>query len=104
MASIDQLLLHKICFLAESTVVSVLVRVYRSTTYVSRIHMKSSLKLHGFVDKVDNTAVTSLIDFQMSNVVFFPLPANDEAVLQPVQGWNMGNTGAFSPPSVVAMS
>ena len=40
--------------------------------------MKSALKLHGFVDKVDNTAVISLIDFQMSNAVFFPLPANDE--------------------------
>ena len=43
---------------AESAVVSVQVRLYRSTTYVSRIYMKSSLKLHGFVDKVDNTAVT----------------------------------------------
>ena len=62
--------------------------------------MKSSLKLHGFVDKVDNTAVTSLIDFQMSNAVFSPLPANDETVLQPVKG----SARAFSPPSVVAMS
>ena len=104
MAAIDLALLHKICFLAESTVVSVQVRVYRNTTYVSRIHMKSSLKLHGFVDKVDTTAVTSLIDFQMSNAVFFPLPANDETVLQPVKGWNMGSARAFSPPSVVAMS
>ena len=66
--------------------------------------MKSSLKLHEFVDKVDNTAVTSLIDFQVSNAVFFPLPANDETVLQPMTGWNMGSARAFSPPSVVAMS
>ena len=65
MASIDLALLQKICFVAESTVVSVQVRLYRSTTYVSRIHVKSSLKLRGFVDKVDNTAVTSLIDFQI---------------------------------------
>ena len=53
MASIDLALLQKICFLAESTVVYVQVRLHRSTTYVSRINMKSSLKLHGFVDKVD---------------------------------------------------
>ena len=66
--------------------------------------MKSSLKLHGFVDKVDNTAVTSLIDFQMSNAVFSPLPANDETVLQPMNGWNMGSARAFSTHSVVAMS
>ena len=51
-------LVQNIYFLAESAVVSLQVRLYRSTTYVSRIHMKSSLKLHGFVDKVDNSAVT----------------------------------------------
>ena len=95
MASIDLALVQNICFLAESTVVPVQVRLYRSTTYVSRIHMKSSLMLRGFVDKVDNTAVTSLIDFQMSNAVFFPLPANDETVLQPVKSWNMGSARAF---------
>ena len=66
--------------------------------------MKSSLKLDGFVDRVENTAVTSLKAFQMSNAVFFPLPANDETVSQPVKAWNMGSARAFSPPSVVAMS
>ena len=65
MASIDLALVQKICFVAESTVVSVQVRLYRSTTYVSRIHVKSSLKLDRFVDKVYNTAVTSLIYFQI---------------------------------------
>ena len=91
MASIDLALVQNICFLVESTVVSVQVQVYRNTTYVSRIHMTSSLMLRGFVDKVDNTAVTSLIDFQMSKAVFFTLPANDETVLQPVKSWNMGS-------------
>ena len=102
MASIDLALLQKICFLAESTVVSVLVRLHRSTTYVSRIRMKSSLKLHGFVDKVDNTALTSLTDFQMSNAVFFPLPANDETVLQPVKASGVargGGQGGHGPPN-----
>ena len=46
MASIDLALVVKICFLVES--------------YVSRSHMKSSLKFNELVDKVENTAMTSL--------------------------------------------
>ena len=53
--------------------------------------MQASLILVGCVDKVRNTAVTSLKDFQMSNAVLFPLPANDDTVSQPVKAWNMGS-------------
>ena len=65
--------------------------------------MQASLILAGCVDKANNT-VTSLKDFQMSNDVFFPLPANDDTVSQPVKAWSMGSERAFSSPSAVAMS
>ena len=66
--------------------------------------MQASLILVGCVDKVKNTGVTSLKDFQMSNAVFCPLPANDDTVSQPVKAWNMGSERAFSSPSAVAMA
>ena len=71
-ASIDLALVLKICFLAESTLISVQVRSYSSTTQDSSTDMQASLILVGCVDKVKNTGVTSLKDFQMSNAVFSP--------------------------------
>ena len=100
----DLTLVVKMCFLAEFTVVSVQVRSYSSTTYVSNTDMQSSLNADGSVIKVENTGVTLSKDFHMSNAVFFPRPANDDTVSQPVKAWNMGSARAFSLPSSFAMS
>ena len=85
----DLTLVVKMCFLAEFTVVSVQVRSYSSTTYVSNTDMQSSLNADGSVIKVENTGVTLSKDFHMSNAVFSPRPANDDTVSQPVKEWNM---------------
>ena len=66
--------------------------------------MQSSLSSNGSVNKIENTGMTSLKDFHMSNAVFFPLPANDDTVSQHVKARNMGIESAFSYPSSLAMS
>ena len=70
--SIDLPLVVNMLFLAKFTVVSVQVRSYKSTTNASNTDTQSSLSSDGPVNKVENTGVTSLKDFHMSNAVFFP--------------------------------
>ena len=99
--SIDLPLGVNMCFLAKFTVVSVQVQSYKSTINASYTDTQSSLSSDGSVNKVENAGVISLKDFDMSNAVFFSLPANDDTVLQP---WNMGRESAFSYSSSLAMS
>ena len=70
--SIDLPLVMNMCFLAKFTVVSVQVRLYKSTINAFKTDMQSSLSSDGSVIKVENTGVISLKDFHLSNAVFFP--------------------------------
>ena len=69
--SVDLPLVVNMCFLAKFTVVSVQVQSYKSTTNASNTDMQSLLSSDGSVNKVENTGVTSMKDFHMSNAVFF---------------------------------
>ena len=70
--SIDLPLVVNMCFLAKSTVVSVQVRSYKSTTNAPNTDMQSSFSFHGSINKIENTGMTSLKYFHMSHAVFFP--------------------------------
>ena len=78
--------------------------VIRKYTNASNTDTQSTLSSDGSVNKVENTGVTSLKDFHMSNAVLFPLPANEDTVSQPVKAWNMGRESGFLYPSSLAMS
>ena len=81
------LVLTILSFLANSTLLSVLVWSYSTTTYDYSTDMQFSLKLYRFVDKVETNGVTSSIPFQMSNATFFTPACNDDTA------WSMAKAG-----------
>ena len=82
----------KSCFLASFTSVLSLVRSYISTTNCScsSSNIDHSLTSLGMHRSSLNASFTSGKDFQVSQAVFFPLPANAATVSHPVKACSTG--------------
>ena len=80
----------KSCFLASFTSMVWLVRSYISTTKHSSSDIDSSVISLGMRKSSSKASVTSGNPFQISQAVFFPLPANEDTVSHPVRIWKMG--------------
>ena len=78
------------CFLASLTSMMSLVRSYISTMKRSSSDFDSLLTSLGMRKSSSEASITSGNTFQISQAVFFPLPANEDTVLHPVRAWKMG--------------
>ena len=86
----------KSCFLATFTSMMSLVRSYISTTKRSNSYIDSSLTSLGMRNSSSKASITSGNTFQISQAVFFPLPANEDTVSHPVRAWKMGRVAHLS--------